>query len=77
MSIDYRDRGSSRWHFLKHDATNARGVWTTTTTHRSNRRYRVRWTAPDGTRYTGPLTRAHPAPEGAGGYGSTSPRRIA
>lgn len=59
VSIDYRVTGSSRWRFLKHDATNARGVWTTTTARRSNRRYRVRWTAPDGRRYTGPLTRAH------------------
>jgi hypothetical protein len=59
VSIDFRVSGSSRWHFLKHDSTDARGVWKTTTAHRSDRRYRVRWTAPDGTRYAGPLTRAH------------------
>ena len=59
VSIDFSVRGSSRWHFLKHDRTNTRGVWTTTTARRSDRRYRVRWTAPDGTRYAGPLTRPH------------------
>jgi hypothetical protein len=59
VSIDYAVAGSSRWHVLKHDGTDARGVWTTTTARRSDRRYRVRWTAPDGARYAGPLTRAH------------------
>jgi hypothetical protein len=62
VSIDYRDKGSSRWRFLKRDTTNARGTWTTTTARRSNRRYRVRWTAPDGRRLTGPLTRPHARP---------------
>jgi hypothetical protein len=62
VSIDYRPAGSSRWRFLKRDATNGRGVWTTTTSRRSDRRYRVRWTAPDGRRFTGPLTRPHRAP---------------
>jgi hypothetical protein len=61
VSIDYQNAGSSRWRFLKHDSTNNRGVWTTTTSRRSDRRYRVRWTAPDGTRFTGPLTRPHHA----------------
>jgi hypothetical protein len=61
VSIDYRVTGSAAWRLLKHDATNARGVWTTTTARRSDRRYRVRWTAPDGRRYVGPLTRAHRA----------------
>ncbi|MCW3001493.1 MAG: cellulase family glycosylhydrolase [Conexibacter sp.] len=59
VSIDYRVEGSSRWHFLKHDATDSRGSWTTTTARRSNRRYRIRWTAADGTRYAGALTRTH------------------
>ncbi|WP_187369459.1 cellulase family glycosylhydrolase [Baekduia soli] len=62
VSIDYRPRGATRWHVLKHDTTNARGVWTTTTSRRSDRRYRVRWSAPDGTRYAGPLTRVHRSP---------------
>ncbi len=62
VSIDYRDRGSSRWRYLKRDHTNADDVWSTTTAQRDGRRYRVRWTAPDGTRYEGPLTRLHRAP---------------
>lgn len=59
VSIDYRNQGSSTWRFLKRDRTNSRGVWTTTTSKRAGRRYRVRWTAPDGTRFTGPLTRSY------------------
>ena len=58
VSIDYRAAGSSRWQLLKHDRTDGRGVWTTTTAARAGRRYRVRWTAPDGTRHAGPVTRA-------------------
>jgi hypothetical protein len=59
VSIDYRSRGSQRWRLLKRDATNSRGYWSTTTSPRRDRRYRVRWTAPDGTRYEGPLTRSY------------------
>jgi Cellulase (glycosyl hydrolase family 5) len=62
VSIDVRARGASRWRFLKHDTTNAHGVWTTTTAGGRDRRYRVRWTAPGGTRFTGPLTRPHRRP---------------
>ncbi|MGZ4268047.1 MAG: cellulase family glycosylhydrolase [Solirubrobacteraceae bacterium] len=59
VSIDYRNRGSSTWRDLKRDTTGTTGYWTTTTSARSGRAYRVRWTAPDGTRYTGPLTRSY------------------
>ncbi|HYF27706.1 MAG TPA: hypothetical protein VD931_18335, partial [Baekduia sp.] len=59
VSIDYRPRGASRWRFLKRDRTTSRGVWQTTTAKRADRRYRVRWTAPDGTRHEGPLTRSY------------------
>jgi hypothetical protein len=59
VSIEYRDRGSSRWRTLKRDRTNGRGYWTTTTGAVRDRRYRVRWTDPGGTRWTGPLTRSY------------------
>jgi hypothetical protein len=62
VRIDYRDHGSPAWHYLKRDATNADGYWSTTTGLRSGRSYRVRWTAPDGTRYTGPQTRSYRTP---------------
>jgi hypothetical protein len=39
--------------------TNGRGYWTTTTGAVRDRRYRVRWTDPGGTRWTGPLTRSY------------------
>jgi hypothetical protein len=59
VSIDYRNRGSSTWHYLKRDTTNHRGYWTTTTSLRRGRAYRVRWRAPDGARYSGPPTRSY------------------
>ncbi len=59
VSLDFRTKGGKRWHFLKRDRTNSRGYWSTNTTHRSDRRYRVRWTTPDGTQHTGPLTRVY------------------
>jgi hypothetical protein len=59
VAIEYRDRGSSRWRSLKHDRTNARGYWTTTTRLVRSRRYRVRWTAPGGDAATGPSTRSY------------------
>jgi hypothetical protein len=44
---------------LKSDTTNSDGYWSTTTSARSSRSYRVRWTAPNGTTYTGPPTRSY------------------
>jgi hypothetical protein len=40
-------------------ATDSRGYWSKRTTYRSGRRWRVRWTAPDGTVRVGPATRAY------------------
>lgn len=58
VSIDYASRGGD-WRALKADTTNSRGFWETNTTFVSDRRYRVRWTAPDGTERVGPLTRVY------------------
>jgi hypothetical protein len=62
VTIDYRNPGSSTWHRLKGDTTNSAGYWSTTTSLRSGRSYRVRWTAPGGPEYIGPPTRAYRAP---------------
>jgi Cellulase (glycosyl hydrolase family 5) len=62
VTIEYRDAGSSTWRRLKGDTTNSAGYWSTTTRLRSGRSYRARWTAPDGTTYTGPPTRAYREP---------------
>lgn len=56
--VQVRDHGH-RWRKLATVTTNSRGYWT----HRGGalghrREWRVRWTAPDGTRYSGPPTRA-------------------
>jgi len=62
VTIEYRNRGSSRWRRLKAKRTNSLGGWETTTSKRSGREYRVVWTAPDGRRLEGPRTRVHRAP---------------
>jgi hypothetical protein len=54
VKIEYRNRGSSRWRTLKHDRTNSRGYWSTTTSYRKGRSYRVRWES-----FTGATTRAY------------------
>jgi hypothetical protein len=59
VTIDYRNRGSSRWRRLKGDRTNRRGYWSTTARLVRGRRYRVRWIGPGGTRHEGPLTRTY------------------
>jgi hypothetical protein len=42
------------WRELKTLDTTATGVFALKTSHHAGQRYRVRWTAPDGTTYTGP-----------------------
>jgi hypothetical protein len=59
VTIEYRNRGSSRWHRLKHDRTDRRGYWSTNTRYRRGRSYRVRWRAPGGHRYAGARTRVY------------------
>jgi Cellulase (glycosyl hydrolase family 5) len=62
VTLQYRNKGKSSWSTLKTAATNTRGYFKTTTRYRSGRTYRVRWTAPSGTAYTGPTTHAYRAP---------------
>lgn len=62
VTIEYRNGSRGAWRRLKSDRTNTRGVWSTRTSARSSRQYRVKWTAPDGTRHTGPATRSYRAP---------------
>jgi hypothetical protein len=54
VTIEYRNAGSSSWRKLKTKGTNASGYWSTTTSAKSGRQYRVRWTT-----FTGPPTRAY------------------
>jgi hypothetical protein len=52
------DRHQS-FHKLRTVTTNARGYWRLKTGYRSGRRFRVEWTAPDGTVFRGPPIRAY------------------
>ncbi len=58
VAIDYRSK-SGDWRYLKQDTTNQRGYWQTNTRYVKERRYRVRWSAPDGSQRVGPLTRVY------------------
>jgi len=57
VTLERRDRGSRSWRRLRSIATTRRRTWSLTTERRSGRRYRVRWTAPDGAQHVGPETR--------------------
>jgi len=50
------------FHHLKSVRTDARGHWSTRSSYRSGERFRVVWTAPGGTAYTGPPIRAYRRP---------------
>lgn len=54
VTIQYRNAGSSTWRKLKTKTTNAAGYWSTTTSAKSGRSYRVRWRT-----FTGPPTRSY------------------
>lgn len=62
VTVEYRSGSSGSWRRLKTDRTSTRGVWSTTTGVSTSRQYRVQWTAPDGTTFTGPPTRSYRAP---------------
>jgi hypothetical protein len=56
--VQQRD-GQASFKTIATVTTNARGAWTRTAARGgSSREWRVKWTAPDGTQYTGPATRA-------------------
>jgi hypothetical protein len=48
-----------KFHELRTITTGARGYWTLNTSYRAGRRFRVQWTAPDGTVFRGPPIRAY------------------
>jgi hypothetical protein len=59
--LQVRD-GSGAWRKLATANTNAIGTFHASGSNRSGRTWRVQWTAPDGTVYTGPPIRAYPKP---------------
>jgi hypothetical protein len=51
--------GGKRWKTIKRKRTSSRGVYGLLVRHRKGVSYRVRWTSPEGKRYTGPPIRAY------------------
>jgi hypothetical protein len=62
VTITYAARGSSTWRKLTTLKTDRRGYFSTKRSASSTRRYRVAWTAADGTTYRGPVTATRRAP---------------
>ena len=56
-TIEYRNHSRGRWHRLKRVRTDRHGTFTAGTRYRRGRDYRLFWTAPDGTDYSGSRTR--------------------
>src|SRR4051794_33175466 len=63
VALQYRAKGSSKWHALRMRTTNPRGYFTASTRFRKGRAYRVLWTSPQGVTYSGPTTRVYRAPQ--------------
>ncbi|MDP1849473.1 MAG: hypothetical protein Q8K79_16910 [Solirubrobacteraceae bacterium] len=60
VTIEYRNSHRGTWRRLKRDRTDRHGIWTTTTTWRRDRRYRVRWTDGASRVWVGSPTRSYP-----------------
>jgi hypothetical protein len=57
VTVEYSS--GSRYRRLATVRTSSRGSWQRTTSLRKDRRYRVRWTAPDGRTFTSPGMRPY------------------
>ncbi len=62
VTITYANKGSSKWRKLVTLKTDRRGYFSTKRSAPSTRRYRVAWTAADGTTFTGPVTASRRVP---------------
>jgi hypothetical protein len=58
VTIEVR-RPGRKWRVLRRLNTTSRGVYGLSAAHRDKQEYRVRWTAQDGKRHTGPAIRAY------------------
>ena len=59
VTIEYRNGNSGAWRRLKHDRTDRHGIWSTRTSRRHDRRYRVRWTDSANRVWVGSPTRSY------------------
>jgi hypothetical protein len=62
VTVQAHGKHSKSWKTLKTLGTDSRGYFTLRTSYSGGRVYRLVWTAPDGTTYTGPTTHAYRAP---------------
>ena len=59
VRIEVDPRGKKGWRKLADVKTTGTGVYSLRATHRKGQRYRVRWTAPGGKRYSGAAVRSY------------------
>jgi hypothetical protein len=62
VQVQYRDRKHKSWTPLRDVTTTASGYFKITDGYGSTKTWRLRWTAPDGTVFSGPTTHAYRAP---------------
>jgi len=62
VTITYASGGSSKWRKLATITTDRSGYFSFKRSGPTTRRYRMAWTAPDGTTYTGPVTKTRRLP---------------
>ena len=58
VTIERKPKGGS-WRTLRKLKTTSTGVYALKTAHRDGQHYRVQWTSPAGTTYTGPSVRGY------------------
>lgn len=59
VTVEFLGNGAKSWRKLATVVTGKDGYWKKTTKLRKGRRYRVRWTAPDGTEFVGATVRMY------------------
>src|SRR5215211_3235855 len=59
VRVEVDPKGKKGWRKLADVETTGTGVYSLRATHRKGQRYRVKWTAPDGKRYSGASVRAY------------------
>jgi hypothetical protein len=58
-TVTLEQRAGGRWQEVQTKRTSTKGVYGFSIRHRKGSRYRIAWTAPNGTRYTGPAISVH------------------
>jgi hypothetical protein len=59
VTVQVKASKKAKWKVLRNLTTTSAGVYATSARHHKGQTYRVKWTSPDGTKYTGPAIAAY------------------